>query len=685
MNMASSSTNPDSSSQTPAQRLQAQHAAAQAHQPTVEDVLDEEDVAHPPLSTLSPSANSAKPSTNGESSSAPQPVQEEASSALPKESTTASKQPMKKPTAASKPLNMESEKDFPSLGPAKPAPGASSSMSWAPKPSAAPYANGSGTYSSNVSSRASTPGPTAPGAPLNMPFPGNRANQISLPGKHNQSISLNASQLKPHHELKKPMRDLLRELDRKSKANIDMKSANGKVHFHAKGPSPESVEQILKEAVAQLGAKQSVKIPVPASVRPHIIGRQGATVQAISKRTGARVHIPKPAATPPELEDDDVMIDIEVEGDAVTAELARREIETIVRQRTSQVNSKLRHIPAEFFPFIAGPHNSRVGTLEDGRDVRVNVPQYHQWQLAPPQPPPGNEPVLFNPQAGYVIQISGDREAAQEVQAAIDRQVSELTRILTVSQVDIERSRHKFILGAQGNSLHDFLEETGCSVIMPPPSNDTESLTIVGPPDQIENAVNKVMDLALSMQMQSVDISRQHPQAPRGATAHAQDVARYLQQRNALRDFERQYDANIVLPTSDDAASAWQIYSRDGRKAMKARAEILSLVNAHPPSRFRNLDIHPYHQQRLQQHARAVRDEYGVHVVFAEPEVEDIPLLLVYEGSHPTNAYQFPRVKPSSAELQSFEQALADAESYLLGHAGPQEEVVQGSLEVPTK
>ena len=425
-------------------------------------------------------------------------------------------------------------------------------------------------------------------------------------------------------------------------------------------------------------------MPVPISTLPSIIGKQGSRIQELQKSTGARINVNKSSQRPANLDEDD-LVDVEIQGNSVTTALAEQEIQAIVRERTSNVNLRLRDIPPELFPFLSGPHGQHIGAFEDGRGVRVNIPHYHTWdEQPPPQAIGSNQPISFKPQDGYHILVSGEREAAQQVQAEIQRRALELQRTLTTSQLDVEREKHRFILGESASSLHDFLQETNCSIILPPSSGESETLTVVGPPEHVDAAVNKVMDLALSMAMTSVDISRQHPNAPRSAQVHARDVARYLQQREALSRLEQLHEANIVVP---DGASPWQIYSRDGKNGMRARKDIADLVGAQIPARYRTLDnVHPFYQQHLQQeHAQLVRDQYGVHLIVAEPEMEQTPLLMVYEGPGDIGSYDFPRSKPTPEEMTAFEQSLAAAEQYITGLIEGQGEIVHGTVDAPSK
>ena len=391
---------------------------------------------------------------------------------------------------------------------------------------------------------------------------------------------------------------------------------------------------------------------------------------------------------PQPLDDDDATIDVSIEGDAVAAEMARREIERIVNERTSTVNMRLRDIPAEFYPFIAGPHGSGANALEQGRDIKVKVPHYYSWShQPPPQPPSSNSSPEFLPHPSSHILLSGDRHAVQEARAEIERQVAELRQQLTLSQLAIPRGQHQFILGDGGASLHDLLEETGCAVILPPDSDDTELLTITGPFDRMESGMDKVMNLATSMQMQSVDIARQHSNAPTGAQAHARALTRYLQQREAIAQLEKLYDSRIVLPATEDGPVSWEVYSRDGKNVIRARSDIMNLINAHPPSRLRHIDMDPFfHAHLREEQSRQIRENYGVHIVLPKVSDDTSPVVLVYEGPQERGSgFDLPRQRPSQSEIAEFETALHQAQDHILRLINGQERIATTEIDVPSK
>jgi predicted PilT family ATPase len=360
--------------------------------------------------------------------------------------------------------------------------------------------------------------------------------------------------------------------------------------------------------------------------------------------------------------------------------MARREIDAIVNERTSTVNLRLKDIPAEFYPFLAGPRNVHTNKLTSGRDVNIQIPSYRTWQSqAPPQATRG-QPIPFAPQANFPIHVSGERVAAQQIQAELERRAQQLRQQLAIEQRSIERGRHQFIVGEKDNSLHDFLEETGCSIVMPPNSDDSETIYIVGPPNKIEQGINKLEDLAASMTMATADAARQH-KGP-NAQAHAHNLTRYLRQREALAQLEREHEASIVAPKDRDAPTGWEIYARDGKKSMNARGDIVNVFGAHPPSRFATMDVDPFYHQFLQQrNAPKVRQDHGVHIVFPDEAEQSPELILVFEGDTPYDEYSIPRNAPSPAEIKAYQQGLQDAQRFILGLTKDQPQVESRGLE----
>ena len=408
----------------------------------------------------------------------------------------------------------------------------------------------------------------------------------------------------------------------------------------------------------------------------------------MSLDSGCRIQVPRAEENSQAHLGDDDTVQLALEGDPCSIGLAIQDIEAIVKQQNANITHRLKDIPAEFFPFIAGAHNSGISALEDGRDVRIHVPQYHTWvHQPPPEIPSADEVPTFIPSQGPLIELSGDRMAIQEARAEIASKVAELRQQLTLSQLHINRGQHQFIIGERGLSMNDFLVETGCTVILPPSNEDTDILTIVGPTEAIDVGIDKIWDLAKDMQGTTIDISRQHPKAPHGAHTHARNVTRYLKQRREIERLEKMYDAHIALPSFQDGAASWEIYSRDLKKSMRAKQEVMNLINGHPPSRLAHVDLDPLYYERLRgSMARQAKDDHGVHVLVPDDEDDDGQILLVYEGiPTPGQDYVAPKKQPSPAEIVEFERALLAVQSLISEMTEGQQEIVDKVIFVPQK
>ncbi|KZZ87360.1 K liklik [Ascosphaera apis ARSEF 7405] len=541
-------------------------------------------------------------------------------------------------------------------------------------------------------------GAATPGAGDSSSSPANGASNassvgVSLPGQHIERIRFAPSQLQPSHLLKKPLREILKDVGRRNKTTVEMHGGvGGDIVFEARGwastklggaggangsaaaansTSASNVRKALMEIASEVGSKQSVTIPIPASARPYLIGRGGSTIQGIHERTGARIQIPKtevPASS--SSASSDITIPITITGDAVTAELARREITALLAKHEKSTTTVLRvtDVPAELFPFIRGVHSSWTNELagrlkvseseeydveedSEGAGIKIEVPVYAVWGTAPPPPEPEVEgdPVKgWKCDARRWIEISGERRKVYAAKTEIERRAREVAASITLRNIALNKGQHQFILGEDVDAAIDsFLAETGCTVLLPPEQSESESVTIIGPADKIDAGVEKAMDLATSMRMSSVDLSRQHASVAYASAdvtpaQHAAALTKYLKQRSVLSQLEKLYDARIVVPGS------------------------ISTDNTSP-----------------------VVWEFGVWVLVPEtptPVAQDI--FLVHEGNQtgsPDVQAQGYRSVPGKQDLETFKQGLNNAKQHILSKIGDPADVTAASVQVPQK
>jgi len=401
----------------------------------------------------------------------------------------------------------------------------------------------------------------------------------------------------------------------------------------------------------------------------------------LQERTGARIQIPKIEETPrPTDDDDDPMIDILVEGNAQSVGAAQDEILRIAGERTATVNTKLRTIPAEFYPFISG-------NVLEGNGVQAHVPPYSTWRSQPPpqKAPAGQQPVFLPAADDNHITLAGDRAAVQAMKLKIEQLAEDLRRQLIVEQFHVNKARHQFIIGNRGMSPEEFFSETGCAIILPGGEVDDEMIALVGPPSQILAAKKKALSQVAQMQQSTVDLSRILRNAP-DAGSHIRNLTQYLRQRKAIEELENQHQAQIFADVSQSGGAApWEVFSRDYENLSNAQSEIASIVNAHPPSRMSTIPVDPFFHQYLQKEAAPrVKKDFGVHVVLPHPSEVDGPVLLVFEGETGIDSgYQVPRDQPSPDQIGAFKQGLQDARRHILEIINAQAEIISTSIEVP--
>lgn len=541
-----------------------------------------------------------------------------------------------------------------------------------------------GANTPNGTSRASTPASNAGIAtPPTVAGPGS----LNLPGRHTESIVLNPQDILPRGQLKRPIPDLVKDINRKSRANLAIGYQGSRLKVEATGPQ-DHAQQALRDLINQIGTKQTIKVPIPRSARAHLIGKGGVTIKAIQEKSGARVQLPKTDddQTAGD-EDDDALIDVIVEGNTVSAAVARDQIQKIAGDHGANLTSKLKTIPAEIYPFIAGPNNSRLHELEKQHGAQIRIPP-HQPKAHPiPKNLDGEKQWFAPPREDNFIHLAGERAAVAAARAAIERHAQELQNQLVINQEQIPYTRHQFIIGDNGFSAEKFFADTNCVIILPSdPSQDT--VTIIGAEQDVVTGVDKIQDLSMSVISVPVDVSKHHKHANNGGPSYMRDIGRYLRHRNELERLEQLHQVSISTPVTSGLGLPWEVFGRgDAKKTLHAQKEINAIAKGHPPSRLSTFEVDPFFHAYLRSDVKPqVQNDYGVRVVIPEATEADLPILLVFEGDSGADAsYQVSQTAPNAEELRAFQQGLDEARKHILELIGKQEEIKVETLEVPVK
>jgi len=323
--------------------------------------------------------------------------------------------------------------------------------------------------------------------------------------------------------------------------------------------------------------------------------------------------------------------------------------------------------PGKFYPFLAGPHNRNITKWEEGKDLKVRIPHYYT-----------SESSSSLSAASAPILLAGEKNAVHEARALIEAEAEKLRRDLSHLSVNVPKAQHRFIIGDKGKSIHDILEESGCSVILPPTHIASDAVMVIGPTAQLGHGVTSVMKKAQSMHYDSLDISKAHKTHFDDAALqrqHARDVARFFRKKREMQRLESELDVQITSPKTDvlydpSTGVVFEIFGKEQAKVQQARASIIQLVNFHPPQRLAYLEIDPLLHRHIigakGRNVQKVKEDHLVEVLFADEDDQDSQVVLVYEGSDGPTAASDPQVAAAALEkVRELLQKTADEQADL--------------------
>lgn len=395
----------------------------------------------------------------------------------------------------------------------------------------------------------------------------------------------------------------------------------GSTVFIIKGPYDDAVDTVRRELAVQLARRVQLTVPVPMSLRAHVIGPGGRNVKSITEDTGVRITVPQrsgseasaPAVSDPLLEEH---IGVTIEGDEVNARRAQSLVQALVAERTSKITQRLSHIDELYYPFIAGARdaNARAIAASAGGDVTVAVPAH-----------------------GPIV-ISGDRDAVAKAAHGVEERAQELSRSLRTLSTSIPRRQHQFLVGANAT---DILAKTQCSIELPA---EGENVTIRGPQQQLANGLTATIEKADSMRIEVVDV------ATAGDDAHVCHILAWLPGHLPATD-----GAQVHLPRSGTAV---EIVGADAKRVESARDAIDALVRSITPAAVRVAEIDPLVHGLIGGRRGPVRavETKGIDVVFPPAQSDRSDVLLV-QRSKTANldeaAAELARIAAGAADIHS--------------------------------
>ncbi|KAG0072393.1 hypothetical protein BGZ90_011935 [Linnemannia elongata] len=446
--------------------------------------------------------------------------------------------------------------------------------------------------------------------------------------------------------------------------------ATGLTTFLISG-KPEAVAKARLALRSSFAKKETVKYPVPSSARPHLLGSKGRTLSAIQTKTGVQITIPRrkegeTTFEPATLNEDDLdaeeeMVDIDIEGDAESIKAAKEEIESII-SKACRITYRLTTVPATYYPFIAGARNVNIQAIQQETNTRINMPFHVSSQ--------DDEDDEDAKDTAIVIQ--GDRKSIRKAIERIEDHYREIERTTRVMTINIPKRQHRFLVGTKGVHINEIHAATGCTIEIPPVDSTSDSIVVRGPEAELIPALTLIMEKANSSQVESVDVTVVHkPVAGKSKTEHARHVTKYLSARNKLRKIEQDHEGvQISVPrTEGQTAVTIEIVAKSRSEVEAARAKVQEAVKAMTPVLFDTVQVEPLlHRHivgRKGQNINRLREAHGVEVIVPDSNSDSHEIILVFEVQEGVDASDVTKIRAAlEAAKQEVDKLANDATDF---------------------
>lgn len=247
-------------------------------------------------------------------------------------------------------------------------------------------------------------------------------------------------------------------------------SKDGTLTFLVNGRE-ENVNQALRLLANEFEAQLKRTMTVPREYHRIILGKQGQKLATLEQATGTRIQLPRMN------EEGENAETVTIIGTKEAIDKAMAAIRHTTVDAASRTFERFT-VPKIYHPFIFGPFNETLNLIVAQTGAKVNVP------------PP-------NVQRDEIA-ITGEKNAVMAAKDKVLAIVKEKEESCTTVTVDVKKSQHKYVIGPKGATLNEILRQTGVSVEVPPPEEESDTITLRGEPNALGRALSIVYEKALS-------------------------------------------------------------------------------------------------------------------------------------------------------------------------------------------
>jgi hypothetical protein len=169
--------------------------------------------------------------------------------------------------------------------------------------------------------------------------------------------------------------------------------------------------------------------------------------------------------------DEEPTVPVTISGPQPMVQEAQDILNGIISSKTSKTMQRVRDIPANVFPFVMA-HRANFLAAAKGGDIQ-----------------------LSRNEAEREVIVSGDREAVIRVIEAIKGTIEVFRTGITSLKISLPKRQHRLL---SGKAVEEIMTASSCSVVVCPPEDPSDELTVWGKAEHLPAGLQAVMEKANS-------------------------------------------------------------------------------------------------------------------------------------------------------------------------------------------
>uniref|UniRef100_A0A7I5E6T0 Vigilin n=1 Tax=Haemonchus contortus TaxID=6289 RepID=A0A7I5E6T0_HAECO len=388
------------------------------------------------------------------------------------------------------------------------------------------------------------------------------------------------------------------------------------IHLLGKKEDVLKVKKELEENIRQLNETVEATIDVDTKHHRHFVMRGAAVLREIQEQNGGVV------ISFPKMGTDSTTVHIK--GSKQCVESAKARIEEIVEDIEKQVNIQV-EIPAQFHRALLVNRGQRIHDLQSKHGVLIRFPDRR---------PDTSEGAVedADSHAADLVTISGRDTKCEAAKIEL------LSMVPVTRTINVPIEMHRGLIGRGGETVRKLMQDYDVNISIPK-NNESEEITVTGPSDNVEEALEKIREKVAEFEAQAedrrlrsfqlvIDVPAEYHQrviGPKGATV------------NALR---AKHDVQISLPRGDEKCDQITIQGYEAA-ARACAAEIDEMIEEIRSMFTQEVSIdagfHPRMIGVRGKNLKKLMEDFGVEIRFPRDAAD--PNLVIIAGKSEDAVY----------------------------------------------